>query len=192
MLLEDKSFIKNIKKEIIESFVAILLIIIFAVVVLKNPENFITVAVQIFGYVAIFMGILNIFFYYRLPEEAKMYSKNLMTGTLLITCGFASFFVTNILKEMITILLGGYLLFQNASRIQLSMQIKPYTKKLWMYLLGASLINSVISILLIINPFAGKFEFNTYISVLLLVVECILFLENIFILIGVKKPQEEK
>ena len=65
MLLEDKSVLESIKKRIWFSFVASILLIIFAVVLLINPDNFIPTAINVFGYVAIFLGILNAVFYFR-------------------------------------------------------------------------------------------------------------------------------
>ena len=84
MLLEDKSVLESIKKRIWFSFVASILLIIFAVVLLINPDNFIPTAINVFGYVAIFLGILNAVFYFRLPKESRIYSKNLSTSINLI------------------------------------------------------------------------------------------------------------
>ena len=117
MYLEDKTILANVKKSVKESFIAPLLIIIFAIVLYRNPENFISVAVSIFGYGAIFIGVLDLVFYFRLNESEKLLSKHMNQGILLIAFGIIAFFENALLSEMITVLLGGYILFQNASRI---------------------------------------------------------------------------
>ena len=87
MYLEDKTVLESLKKRVYSSFIASILLIIFAVVLLINPDNFIPTAINVFGYVAILMGVLNIVFYFRLPKENRLYSKNLSTSVLLILSG---------------------------------------------------------------------------------------------------------
>ena len=49
MLLENKAIVENIKKSCKESFIAAFLLIVFAVVLLVNPENFMSSAINVFG-----------------------------------------------------------------------------------------------------------------------------------------------
>jgi len=99
MLLEEKSILKKFKKSIKESFIAPILIVLFAVVLMKNPENFITVAIQIFGYGAIFLGVLDIVFFFHSQEDQRIFSSRLMMGILLISYGIVAFFELDILKD---------------------------------------------------------------------------------------------
>src|SRR5699024_1969011 len=117
MYLEDKTILANVKKSVKESFIAPLLIIILYI----NFYDFISVAVSIFGYGAIFIGVLDLVFYFRLNESEKLLSKHMNQGILLIAFGIIAFFENALLSEMITVLLGGYILFQNASRIGLAL-----------------------------------------------------------------------
>jgi len=190
MLLEE-SLRKNIKKDVKESFIAPLLIILFGIVLLRNPENFIEIAINIFGYGAVFIGILEVVLYFRTREEQRLTKRRLANGTLLITFGIVAFFEVTILKEMTTILLGGYILFQNANRLELSMVLQKYTQKLWMYLGLISLLNLILSLLLMLNPFTN-IPTNIYIASMLFIVEGLFIIENIMILIGVPKNEDEK
>ena len=186
MLLEDKSVLESIKKKIWFSFVASILLIIFAIVLLINPDNFIPTAINVFGYVAIFLGILNLVFYFRLPKENRIYSKNLSTSILLILFGIIAFIETSILQEMITIILGGYLIFRNAFRIELAFMLQDKVKGIWLSCLIISAINLILGFLIVINPFT-TISINWYLGIMVMISEGLLILENILLLIGFRK-----
>lgn len=186
MLLEDKSVLESIKKKIWFSFVASILLIIFAIVLLINPDNFIPTAINVFGYVAIFLGILNLVFYLRLPKENRIYSKNLSTSILLILFGIIAFIETSILQEMITIILGGYLIFRNAFRIELAFMLQDKAKGIWVSCLIISAINLILGFLIVINPFT-TISINWYLGIMVMISEGLLILENILLLIGFRK-----
>lgn len=186
MLLEDKSVLESIKKKIWFSFVASILLIIFAIVLLINPDNFIPTAINVFGYVAIFLGILNLVFYLRLPKENRIYSKNLSTSILLILFGIIAFIETSILQEMITIILGGYLIFRNAFRIELAFMLQDKVKGIWLSCLIISAINLILGFLIVINPFT-TISINWYLGIMVMISEGLLILENILLLIGFRK-----
>ncbi len=190
MYLEDKTILANVKKSVKESFIAPLLIIIFAIVLYRNPENFISVAVSIFGYGAIFIGVLDLVFYFRLNESEKLLSKHMNQGILLIAFGIIAFFENALLSEMITVLLGGYILFQNASRIGLALYLKNKTKNAWIYVLVMALINLIIGLFVIINPFQNV-QLNLYLASLLVIAEVFLIIQNILILIGIRSHDKE-
>lgn len=190
MYLEDKTILANVKKSVKESFIAPLLIIIFAIVLYRNPENFISVAVSIFGYGAIFIGVLDLVFYFRLNESEKLLSKHMNQGILLIAFGIIAFFENALLSEMITVLLGGYILFQNACRIGLALYLKNKTKNAWIYVLVMALINLIIGLFVIINPFQNV-QLNLYLASLLVIAEVFLIIQNILILIGIRSHDKE-
>ena len=190
MYLEDKTILANVKKSVKESFIAPLLIIIFAIVLYRNPENFISVSVSIFGYGAIFIGVLDLVFYFRLNESEKLLSKHMNQGILLIAFGIIAFFENALLSEMITVLLGGYILFQNASRIGLAMYLKNKTKNAWIYVLVMALMNLIIGLFIVINPFQN-IQLNLYLASLLVIAEAFLIIQNILILIGIRSHDKE-
>ncbi len=194
MVVENQAILKNKKKEVVSSFIVAILLIIFAVVLFRNPENFLSVAVSIFGYIAVAIGTLQIVFYFRTREDQRIFYKRLMTGILLISFGIVSFFENALLTDMITILLGGYLLFLNSNRLELIVNLKKYMEKTWIVLLSLSVLNIIGSILLMIMPFPN-IPYNTYISASLLIVNLIYIIQNIILLISLKtdtKKRKEK
>ncbi len=191
MLLEEKTLLKNIKKNVLESFIGIFLIILFAIVLLKNPENFIYVAIEIFGYGAIFLGVLDLVFFFKIKKEERIIEKKLQQSALLLSFGIISFFRTEILHDMITILLGGYFLYQNSARLEIAFYLKNSSSKKWLFILICSLINILLALFLIINPLNDQHT-NQFISILLITMESILIIQNIMILVGGKDDKKEE
>ena len=183
MLLEPKEMIQNMKKNTKMSFIASFLILLFAVILLKNPENFLNVAINVFGYGAIFIGVLLIVFYFRLKEDQRYLNQRLLNGILCIAFGAVAFFVSDLLKDMTTFLLGGYFIYQNASRIQLITSFKKYFSNTWLYLCIISLINIIISFFLMV-PFIIS---NLYISILIIAVQILYVIQSILFLIFLKE-----
>ena len=191
MILQEKEILKRIKKSTPTSFVGAILIIVFGLVLFRNPENFLSVAISIFGYIAVALGIISVFLYFRVPEGERIYNKRLMTGIVLLAFGFVSFFENELLRNMITILLGGYLLILNAERVELAMFVKTKESKVWLILLSLAGINIFASIFLMINPIPNVNE-NAFVSIILIIIEIIFCIQNLVILLGIRKSDSKK
>lgn len=190
MLLEDKTILENVKKGVKESFIASLLFIIFAIVLLLNPENFMNIAINVFGYIAIASGILGIVLYFKLPKEQRIFSDYFVNSILLIVFGIIAFAENDIIKEVVTLFIGGYLIYRNARRAGMAMNIQSYSKTLWIYLLVISAINIVIGFFIVINPFTSLIRVNEFIAIMILVSETFMIVENTIVLIGMKKYEK--
>lgn len=191
MLLEDKTIVSNIKKTCWNSFIAAFLLIVFAVVLLINPENFVNIAINVFGYIAVLMGVLNVVFYFRIPKEQRVFSKNFTTGLLLFIFGIISFIKTDILKDIITLLIGGYLIFRNVDRANIAMNIRQYKEKMWIYLLVISFISIILSFFIVMNPFSSLLTENAIIAIMIIISESLLIIQNIMILVGLRSNEKQ-
>ncbi len=191
MILQEKEILKRIKKSATTSFVGAILIIVFGIVLFRNPENFLSVAISIFGYIAVALGVISTFLYFRVPESERIYNKRLMTGIVLLAFGFVSFFENELLRNMITILLGGYLLILNAERVELAMFLKSKESRVWLALLSLAGINILASILLMIEPIPNISE-NAFVSIVLIIIEVLFSIQNLVILFGVRTNDSKK
>ena len=189
MYLSDKEVLKSIKKGATMNLIAPLLLIVFALVLFQNPDNFISVAVSIFGYGAIFLGVINSLLYFRLKGEEKVYSKKLTNALIMISFGITSFFQNALFSQIICVLLWAYIIYQNASQLTISLIIKDYQNKIWPYLLVMALINIILGIVIVINPFPSN-ELNLYLASLIVISEFLCFIQNILVLFGVKNDQK--
>ncbi len=191
MYLDNNEILKNIKKGAMIGLIAPFLLIVFALVLFQNPDNFISVAVSLFGYGAIFLSVINTLLYFKLTQEERPFSKKLTNSLLLFAFGVTSFFQNALFSQIICVLLGGYMVYQNAGQVTVSFLLRDYEKKIWPYLLVMSFVNIILGIVIIINPFP-KAQFNLYLASLLVIGEGLLLLQNIFILWGVKYDKKDK
>ena len=191
MYLEDKEVLKSIKKSATMNLIAPLLLIVFALVLFQNPDNFISVAGSIFGYGAIFVGVINSLLYFRLKGEEKVYSKKLTNALLMISFWITSFFQNALFSQIICVLLGTYIIYQNASQLTISLIIKDYQSKVWSYLFVMALVDIILGIVIVINPFPSS-ELKLYLASLIVISEFLVFMQNILILFGVKNEQKDK
>ncbi len=187
MLLEDQTFLQTIRKNIKESFLIPALFLLFAIILLINPEHFLKMAVTIFGYGSIFLGILNLVFYFRTDEKMRLFNRQMFQSVILLSFGVISFFQSNLIEDMIYFLLGSYYLFQGANRIELSVNLKSYTEKFWIFSLVLSFLELILAILLMINPFPEK---NMTLSILLCVVSVFFLFQNVVLLLGLREKKE--
>ena len=169
---------EELKKEAKESFVFVILLLVFAFVLFVNPDNFIRIAINVLGYIGIFTGVILSFAYLiRKNNEAN----NLIKGILLILNGFIAILKADILENIFTILLCSYLLYQNVNRIKYAIILKDKQKKSWSYILELSVINVVLSFLILFKPLINM-NLNTYLAVIIIIEEVIIIIENLIFL----------
>ena len=170
---------ESIKKSVKESFLFIILLTVFAVVLIINPDNFINIAINVFGYISILLGVVLSFYYLRKKEETNYISK----GLIFICFGIIALLKTNLLANVFTIILGGYLIIQNAKRLSISLSLKNLKQKNWSYILEFSSINIILSFLIFFDPLF-KISNNLYLAIIIIIEELLILIENIMILIS--------
>lgn len=186
MEIEKSTFVEQIKKKYRDSFIISLLLGIFAIILLMNSDNFMNVLIQILGYGAIFLGILSIVYYFRLDKTQQILSQYLQNGVILSVFGCITFMKTAMIQDMLTLLLGGYLLVRNASRVQMSLYLRNESPKLYVWLLVFSLINVFLSFLLLVNPFENKIQVHLFMAIMILITESFIIIQNLLVMFGIK------
>ena len=181
--------IDKVKKEIQGSFVISILLIIFAILLSTNKEDFINIAIKVFGYLSILVGVLQVFTYIRQNEEKRKNNRYLMNGIILTFYGIIAIIKAYLLNEVITILLGGYFILKNSSRCQLAIEIKPEKENLWKYIFMFAILNIILSMLLIIDPFTN-IAVNLYISLTIIIEEIIYVVSSFLLLFNLKKTKK--
>ena len=172
---------EKIKKSVKESFVTIILLLAFAVVLFVNPENFVNIAINVFGYISIFWGVILVFYYLRKKDDETNF---LSRGIILISFGIIGIVKTNLLANVFTIIIGGYLIILNANRFNIAINLKKLQNKSWTYILEFSILNILLSFLL-------KMSSNIYLALIIIIEQILYLIENIMILIS-KEKQDKK
>ena len=78
-----------------------------------------------------------------------------------------------------------------SNQLTISLIIKDYQSKVWSYLFVMALVDIILGIVIVINPFPSS-ELNLYLASLIVISEFLVFMQNILILFGVKNDQKNK
>lgn len=175
---------EKIKKEAKGSFIFVILLIAFALVLYVNPDNFIKIAINVFGYVSIFWGVILCFYYLKKDLE----DNNLTKGIVFVLFGILAILKANILASVFTILLGGYLLYQSANRLYITYYLAKKKKEIWLFILILTLINIILSFLLFFNPLFN-IKVNTYMASIIIICEFLIVIQNI-VFLTIKNDKE--
>lgn len=189
--MEKNVMIDSIRKRYMESFIVCLLLGILAIVLLLNPDSFMVSMIQVVGYIAIILGVLSIVSYFRLGKTEQMLSRSLQNGIVMCVFGCVCFMQTLMIKDMLTFLLGSYLVYQNASRVQMAINIKDDLNKSYLWLLGLSLINVFWGFLVIVNRTGKYVSIPMFLAISILVTQVLVVIQNILVLFVLKKEKGE-
>lgn len=177
---------EKVKKEVKGSFIFVILLVAFALVLYVNPDNFINIAINVFGYVSIFWGVILSFYYLKKPIENNQLTK----GVLFILYGIIAILKSTILANIFTILLGGYLIYQSANRLYGAYLLLKNKKDIWLFILILTITNIILSFLLFFDPLFN-FKINTYMATIIIICEFIIVIQNI-VFLTIKEEHLEK
>lgn len=190
-LLEEQD--KRIKKGIWLSFLSSFLFIIFAFILLFKKGDIISTLFLVIGYLGLIMGSLYFIRYFKSDKSVKSYSVDAFYGVTFVLFGIIFILRSDVLANMLTYLLGAYLIYKNASRLQTCLNFSAISSRaFWNYLLVFSVIGMILGFIIIFNPFEGRITITSVIAYCVILSEIIHVLQGIAILIGSTKKYEDK
>ncbi len=181
------NYLEKIKKEAKMSFIVSFLLIALAIVLLINPDNFIVVSINVLGYIGIFFGIISVFTFFLKPKEEANFLRN---GVILVLYGIIAIIESSVLKNVITIILGSYIILRNAYKLEIAWHLKTREIKEYMPILFISAINIILGLTLVINP-TLNIPANTFIAILIIICEVLSMAMNIIIIFSKKKENKQ-
>lgn len=189
MLLEEKSMFDNVKKVCKESFIAALLFAVLAIVLIMNPENFMLTSINVVGYIAVFLGVMNLVLFYRMDSSQRQISKNFQNGLLFVLFGIVFFVETDTINQMLSLVIGSFFIIESTNRANLAINLEPYKVPVWLYFFVISLTQVLVGFLIIIHPFAN-IPIHLFIAISILIYEFFTVVSNLLVIFGVKEKKE--
>jgi len=181
---------KKMKKSIWWSFFSAILFIIFALILLLKEENMISTAILVVGFLGILWGGLHFIQYFKMDRELKPYSNDITQGIIFLVFGVIALFKNVVLADMVTYLLGAYLIYHNATRAQICFHLSDMNGiKVWKYVSILNVIGIVLGAFIVLNPFEN-ISISIVIAYCVLISECLSIIQNIALLIGFGKKNE--
>lgn len=182
----------NYKKKVWTSFLTSGLFIIFALVLFYKEENIISTSILVVGFIGLIFGILNILKYFKENKENRIYSDHLLQGILMLLFGGVALLKSEELASMLAILIGAYLIYHNAVRLQICMNLDSLsTGHYWKYLAGISMGCIFTGIVILLNPFAETIALSHVIAVCVIISSFVNILQNVAMLVGMRKFDEK-
>jgi len=173
----------KIKKNVWESFISSILFIIFALVLLLKEEDIISTLVLIVGFFGLVLGSIHLLMYYRMEKPLRVYSNDVFGGLVMILFGGIAILKNEILANMLTYVIGAYLIYKNANRLQMILHLDEENTSYWKYLAGLSIGCIFLGCLIVLNPFE-TIAISVIIAVCVIASEVINLIQNVCILIG--------
>lgn len=151
----------------IGSIIMDIIAIILGIFLISNPEIGTKSALTLIGIILIASGLYAILKF--ILNTNRFFMFEIIYGILSIIAGIIAitnpFGVTN----FITILAGIWLMISAVSKFVLSIQFRKLNESSWIFDLSIALINIILAVLLITNPFASFIILTTYVGIMIIV-----------------------
>ena len=178
---------KYIKKCEMYSMIISILMIVLSLCLIFKPVKSIETFVLLFSIIMLVNGVIGVVTYFTIESDERLFSFDLLSGITNIIAGVLVFIYRSSLVEVFPIMLGIYVIVSNLLKMQISINLSTIPESNWVLLVIMSILNMIIGILLITNPFESIITITTLCGIFLLVSEVISLVEEIYVLIKIKK-----
>ena len=186
-----------LKKFTIGTILSAIIAIAFAIILIVYPQETLLTIMKTAGIVAIIGGAILIINYFRIPMEMKMFSLDLFSGMIIVIMGIIILSMPTQIVNIIYIIAGCWMIFENMLKIQLSLNIKKNLENS-NGLIIAAVIGIILGVLIITHPGLSS-EITVRVSGVLLllfeitnIVETIYINKNLHSLVKKEKEQEKQ
>ena len=171
---------KYIKKCEMYSMIISILMIVLSLFLIFKPIKSIETFVLLFSVIMLVNGVIGVVTYFTIENDERLFSFDLLSGITNIIAGVLVFIYRSSLVEVFPIMLGIYVIVSSLLKMQISINLSTVPESNWV-------LNMVIGILLITNPFESIITITTLCGIFLLVSEVISLVEEIYVLIKINK-----
>lgn len=130
------------------------LLILLGVVALLFPSVSIKIISILLGLTIIAYGITNIYSYFK-RKEIAIFKSYIMYGIIACIVGLLMLINPFAFSQLMTIIFGIYILYLAVNKFDFALKLKKIEEKSWTILLASSILESLISILIFVNPFSN-------------------------------------
>lgn len=173
-----RNYIEKIEKY---SMVISILMIILSLFLIFKPLESLETLIIFFAVIIIFSGIANFISYFLIDRESRMYSFELLTGTITFISGIFLIIYRTELINLFPIILGIWIIVSNLFKLQLSINLSVLKENGWILLVLMSILMIIFGITLITKPFSSAVAITTISGILLLISEVVSLFESIYV-----------
>lgn len=178
---------KYIKKCEVYSLVISILMVVLSLFLIFKPAKSIETFILLFSIIMLVNGVSAIITYFSIDSEERIFSFDLLSGITNIIAGILIFVYRSSLIDVFPIIIGIYVIVSSLLKMQISINLSSVPESNWFLLIILSILNMIIGILLITNPFESIITITSLCGIFLLVSEVISLIEEVYVLIKIKK-----
>ncbi len=169
--------------------ITMILTLVIGILFVLFPKDIINLLGYIVGTVLIVLGVLNILMYFKTsPEEGMSFGFSI--GLILIVLGSYLMIKTNFILSTLSVFFGFFIMINGIFSLQVAVDsLRAKTNK-WKAIIIMAIINTLLGIIILYNPFAGTEALVMYIGIFMIVVSVLNFITFI-ISEKMKKPKLE-
>ena len=173
---------KYIKKCEMYSMIISILMIVLSLFLIFKPIKSIETFVLLFSIIMLVDGVIGVVTYFTIESDERLFSFDFLSGITNIIAGVLVFIYRSSLVEVFPIMLGIYVIVSSLLKMQISINLSTVPESNWVLLVIMSILNMIIT-----NPFESIITITTLCGLFLLVSEVISLVEEIYVLIKIKK-----
>ncbi len=173
---------KYIRKIGLNSIVISLLLIVLALFMIVKPLGTVNVLMLILGYIMIVDGLIHFISYFSIKTEYRFFSYELAQSILYILLGLIIVYNSNTITTALPIFLGIWIVIEGIFRIQIAFNLSGVRNVQWGIMLIMSMIEVLLGIILIINPFPSLEVLTIVSGIMLLISQFIDIYDDVFII----------
>lgn len=169
---------EGIKKIFTTSMITSFVFVIIGIILFIEPQVTLNLISYIIGGIILLNGIINIVKYFT-NKIRVFYDFGLIYGILSTIIGFMFIFNPEFLASVIPLVLGIWIIINSIIKLQVSLNLKVKSSQ-WFTTFIISLLNLLLGILFVFNPFSGAVVITKIIGVFLFIysvldiVECLM------------------
>ncbi len=162
--------------------ITIIVTLVIGILFVVFPKSIISLLSYIVGTVLIVLGLVNILMYFKSPAEEGM-SFGFAIGLILIIFGSYLMIKTGFILSILSVFFGFFIMINGVFSLQVAIDsLRAKTNK-WKAIIVMAIINTLLGIVILYNPFAGTEALVMYIGIFMIVVSLL----NVVTMFIVKK-----
>lgn len=172
-------YIKNYEKK---SIVTSILMIILALVLIFNPGIIVNTILNFLGAIILIAGVINVISYLFQDMDTKQISYDLFNGIVMIILGIAILAFKNFIVSLIPIIVAIWIIYSGIIKHQMYKSLDVVENKKSKILKISAIIQIVLGVLILLNPFGTALTVLSLIGIILLFVEIQNLIEGLYVI----------
>lgn len=155
-----------LKKTTSKNIITSIIIFVFGIFIFLKPDTTVKTVSFLLGIILLLTGLNSIVSAFQKQDANQL---NIAIGIIVIVASFVLFFNPTVIASIIPLLIGIYMIFSAALKLQYLYSLKSLTKNWDISIVIITIITLILGVLLIFNPFKGAIAVTKLIGIFLII-----------------------